>query len=118
MEEKTTMLTRAILKAHDRIHNAQRKAHDKYGHTPLMYETIDPRTAKKRDAAMQDMKSLIYEGTSDSVQKPAQEGESVHQIQRRIKFENRLKRPLQSEHNRLAGKPEMPTSFESGVGIE
>lgn len=114
MSEKTTPMTRAIQAAHTRLSRAYQRASDKHAHTPMMHTRIDARTHAKRQAEHQDLMRFMQEGT----QAPLAQKETGN-LRTPDRKPQRMQNPgiaQQSAKNRLAGRPEMPTSFESGSG--
>lgn len=114
MSETTTPMTRAIQMAHGRISRAYQHAVDKHAHTPMMHTRIDARTHQKRVAEHQNLMRFMQEGTLQPLLQ-----KDTGNFRTPTGKTQKLRAPgpaIQSAKNRAAGRPEMPTSFESGSG--
>ena len=92
--------------------NAFRLAAERHGHTPLMHSRVDARTHAKHQADLAEMTRFIQSGGNSQVlSKPEQ---TKTPGGKPIQARKPMGLAQQSRKNRLAGRPEMPDSFESG----
>lgn len=128
-ESKVSPFTTAMFKAHERLTKSYGLAHDKLLPAPIMHKKIDPRTYQREqlmrkqidemqrgERAWTDLAHLQYDSPAPSEplsQRPRTRDTEGREVEQKLKLDPGN---LQSDKNKLAGKPKWPNEFESGRG--